>query len=439
MRIYQQIGLQAPDILLPSPKINFHKWAVVACDQFTSQPDYWENVEKIVGDSPSTFRMILPEAYLGTSKEANHQNAIQAHIQKYLKDGLFSSVEGFIYIERTFGTKKRCGLIGALDLEKYDFNKGSKSLIRATEGTIIERLPPRIEIRKKALIELPHILVLIDDPDGSVIEPLSKNTSSLSRIYDFDLMLDGGHLKGFHVSDAQLEKGIVSALENLIQPQSFQDRYQLSEEVSPILFAVGDGNHSLAAAKSVWDHMKSTAQPDHPARFALVEIVNIHDTGIIFEPIHRILKNANESLADPLRSFFGENFAYASVPDFDSMKKAVIDQDKSEQRFGFFSMKGYQVGSFSNPKHTLAVGNVQEFLDNYRPKHPSLEIDFIHGDEAMQRLGIQDGNIGIYLPAMEKSQLFKTVIQDGNLPRKTFSMGEANEKRYYLECRRIQL
>jgi len=414
-------------------------WAVVACDQFTSQPEYWEKVEKNVDNAPSTYWMILPEAYLGTQKETEHQNAIQANMQAYLDKNLFSLVEGFVYIERSFADKKRRGLVAALDLEKYDFHKGAKSLIRATEGTIIERLPPRIKIRKNAILELPHILVLIDDPEKSVIEPLAEGKSRFSKLYDFDLMLNGGHLEGFQVSDDQIEKQIIQAFENLIQPSKFHDRYQLSQKESPFLFAVGDGNHSLAAAKSVWDEIKSSVNKDHPAHFALVEIVNIHDDGIIFEPIHRLLKGASQSLLPALTKFFANRIRFDLATDFISLKKNVVSHVEGQQKFGVFSQKGYWVGEILNPKHTLTVGSIQEFLDDFRVQNASVNIDYVHGDEVLQQLGIQDENAGIFLPAMQKSQLFTTVIREGELPRKTFSMGEANEKRYYLECRKIQL
>lgn len=438
MRNYNKIGLQAPEILLPSRDLNYSQWAVVACDQYTSQLDYWDKVEKIVGDSPSTYWLILPEAYLETDKEEAHQSKINARMQEYLKKDVLYPVNGFIYTDRFVENKRRRGLIAALDLEQYNFHKGTKSLIRATEGTIIERLPPRIKIRKDAILEIPHILVLIDDPQKSVIEPLADQKSRMTQLYDFDLMQNGGHLEGYLVSDPEIEKQVVTALEELIQPENFAQKYNLGQDESPFLYAVGDGNHSLATAKSVWEEMKSKCSPDHPARFALVEIVNIHDEGIIFEPIHRLLKGVHKDLISSLQEFFSGGLKIEKQTSFDEMKKNIKAQTGEQQRFGLFTKEGFWIVNILDPKHSLTVGNVQEFLDSFLASKGMDGIDYVHGDEAILELGQQESQAGIYLPAMQKSQLFKTVIKDGELPRKTFSMGEANEKRFYLECRKIQ-
>jgi len=428
MRTYPLIGLQAPQILLPKRHIDYSKWAVVACDQYTSQPDYWQEVERFVADSPSTYWLILPEAYLGSEREALHQQHINNRMQELLGQQILYPLEGFVYLERSIASKKRKGLLAALDLERYDFHQGSRSLIRATEGTILERLPPRIKIRKQALLEIPHIMVLINDPRRSVIEPLSNLTGRMTELYDFELMQQGGHLQGFWVSDAEMEKCIVSSIEGLLPP-SFED--------SPFLFAVGDGNHSLAAAKSVWEEIKAASSHDHPARFALVEIVNIHDEGLQFEPIHRVLKGLRMDLLESLQRYFSGQVETEDIPSYAAMRERV-NTGSEKQRFGMLSEQGFHVISLLDPHHTLPVGNLQAFLDDFLSHESAQEIDYIHGDDVLERLSRSSGCAGFYLPAMPKSQLFNTVVRDGALPRKTFSMGEANEKRFYLECRRIQ-
>lgn len=439
MKTYPSIGIQAPEVYLPAKNIDYSKWAVVACDQYTSQPDYWQKVEKLVGDAPSTYKMILPEAYLGTPREAAHQKNIDETMRSYLEQGVLTPVNGFIYTERKVEHHTRKGLITALDLEQYSFIKGSRSMIRATEGTIIERLPPRIRIRKTALLEIPHILVLIDDPEKTVIEPLTKYKTAMERLYDFDLMQNGGHLEGFLVNDAGTEKNIVKALENLAAPSSFKRRYHLEKDETPFLYAVGDGNHSLATAKSIWEEIKSGVSADHPARFALVELVNIHDEGIVFEPIHRLLKNVHVDLFSAMCEFWQEKIDFEMQDDFLSMKNEVIAQSPSSQKFGVFHSGVCGLAILKkDPRHALTVGSVQEFLDHLRSKEGMDEIDYVHGDDAISQLGTTGNNAGIYLPALAKSRLFEAVIKDGELPRKTFSMGEANEKRFYLECRKIQ-
>jgi len=437
MKNYPEIGLQVPNILLPNNSVDIEKWAVVACDQYTSQPDYWDRVNKIIGDSPSTFHMILPEAYLGTSKEIEHQSKIFSSMNFYLRSGLFNENQGFVYVERTLGQKTRQGLIAALDLEKYDFHKDSRSLIRATEGTIIERLPPRVAIREKALLEIPHILVLIDDPQNTVIEPLAAKVKLLQNLYDFNLIFSGGYIRGSLIKDPVLKQNITSALRNLLDKDIQVQKYGIGS--APLLYAVGDGNHSLAAAKSFWEMIKGKVRPDHPARFALVEIVNIHNEGIIFEPIHRLLKNVGSDLLESLFSFFSNAIGIVNVEDFNSLTRKIKNQSANSQSIGLIDKDHLQILEILKPPHTLPVGSMQLFLDDLLSRHPEISIDFIHGDDALLQLASQPNNIGFYFPAMQKSSLFRSVIQDGPLPRKTFSMGEAHEKRYYLECRKIRV
>lgn len=439
MNNYPSVGVQSPDILLPQEGIDLNKWAVIACDQFTSQPEYWRQVQQHVGSHPSTLNLILPEAFLCDSEDPAVIQRTQSSMQSYLKNNIFQQINGMILVERTYGTKTRRGIMLALDLEHYDYTKGSQSLIRATEGTIIERLPPRMKIRQGAVLELPHILVLIDDPEETVIEPVIKMKDQLKKQYDFDLMLGSGHLCGYHIDKPGLENQIITALEKLADPEVFQNKYDLKENKATLLFAMGDGNHSLATAKAVWEKMKLTVDPDHPARYALVEIENVHDKGLEFEPIHRVLFGLDENVQTVFQSFFGGRFSYTPQPDFKSM---VVDVNKAPtgfHRFGIVSPSGFSSAQVSQPSSNLPVGTLQAFIDTYLSKNTHIKVDYVHGDEILTELGSQFGNVGFYLPAMPKNDLFKTVILDGSLPRKTFSMGEAKEKRFYMECRKISV
>jgi hypothetical protein len=437
MKNYPEAGIQVPDILLPNKSISLEKWAVVACDQYTSQPEYWEKVSQIIDGSASAYHMILPEAFLGRTEESDHLSRINSSMRAYLESGLFQETQGFIYVERSFGQKTRQGLIAALDLERYDFHTDSQSLVRATEGTIIDRLPPRIKIRENAPLEIPHILVLIDDPFFTVIEPLAAKVSSLQKLYDLELMLGGGHLRGFLINDLTLEQLIISMLGALSGKDIQKQKY--NHDSAPFLYAVGDGNHSLAAAKSLWEKIKGSVSSNHPARFALVEIANIHNEGIVFEPIHRLAKNVNFNILEALSSFFSGKIIISKALNFESLAYLIKDQKTDSQLIGLVNKDQMQIIEILDPIHTLPVGSLQLFLDDLIKKHPEIALDFIHGENALMQLASEPNNVGFYLPAMEKSSLFKSVIKDGPLPRKTFSMGEAHEKRYYLECRKIRI
>ncbi len=438
MRNYPSIGLQAADILLPRPGIDLHKWAVIACDQFTSEPEYWQKVAALVQDSPSTYHLTLPEVFLGTAEEDRRIQSTQLTMQKYLAEGIFREFEGLIYVERTVGGKTRRGLMAALDLEQYDFSKGSTSLIRATEGTILDRLPPRIRIREHATIEFPHILVLIDDPERTVIEPLAQAKAGMERLYDFDLMAGSGHLSGYAVNSLEEERRIVRALENLATPEMMANKYQSRKDAGILLYAVGDGNHSLATAKSIWEKMKHQVGPDHPARFALVEIENIHDEGLVFEPIHRVLFHVASDPAAAPKKAFGRRLTISACQDQTEMIRMVESQTGGSHRVGMVAPDGVFVLTIEQPEYNLPVGTLQKFLDEWLKENPEMKIDYVHGSEVLCRLGTANQNLGFYLPAMPKGDLFKTVLLDGALPRKTFSMGEAHEKRFYLEGRKIQ-
>lgn len=447
---FENIALKTPTILLPKKGIDLSKWSVVACDQFTSQPEYWNQAKTMIGNSPSTLNLIFPEVYL-ESDTVNPEDLIKSinqNMQNYLNDHILEpQKKGFILVDRqTPHVKSRKGLVIALDLEKYDFNKGSTTLIRATEGTVLDRLPPRIKIRQNAPIELPHIMVLIDDPQKTVIEPLfNKN---LPLIYDFDLMLNGGHVKTYRLDEPDLINQTAHNLTQLASKEMMLKKYG-SDTNGILLYAMGDGNHSLATAKAIWEELKKTSSDrnalmNHPARFALVELVNVHDTGLEFEPIHRILFNINaDKLLTGLKDFHEKNGCSVTKTVFTNTKEAQKEfkdiQSKNNEHIIAFVSEGMSgIISVENPKLNLEVGTLQSYLDQYLLSHKDAKIDYIHGQDVVTDLGSKPGNMGFYLPAMSKHDLFKTVYLDGALPRKTFSMGEAQEKRYYLECRAIK-
>ena len=418
-------GFGPADILLPQ-NCDLTKWSVVACDQYTSQNDYWERVAQTVGDAPSTLKLILPESQLEDGHFEEHVADINRTMDEYLDQGLFRTLpNALIYVERWLDNKKlRRGLVGVVDLECYDYNAGSSSLIRATEGTVITRLPPRVAVRRNASLELPHIMVLVDDPDKQLIEHLTYETDRMEEVYDFDLMERGGHITGYLVPE-DLQADVCEILNTLARPHDFARKYDAKGK-PVLLFAIGDGNHSLAAAKAAYEEKKQhTPQEqwaDLPSRYALVELVNLHDESLEFEPIHRVCfdVDADELMKDFLAAYpgahYGEGDGHTITYVFDT-----------------------EVGKITIPKPTaqLPVGTLQDFLDQWMQTH-SGRIDYVHGDDVTWELGRKPGNIGFLLPAMGKDELFKTVIFDGALPLKTFSMGEAHDKRFYLESRKIK-
>jgi hypothetical protein len=439
MKIIPDLGIQIPEVHLPKTGTDLTKWAVIACDQFTSQPEYWNEVEKIVGDAPSTLKLTFPEVYLEKPGGEERIRNIQKTMRQYMDEGILQPHDGMVYVERTVDGRTRKGIVLALDLEAYDYNKGSSSLIRATEGTIVDRLPPRIKIREGATIELPHILVLIDDPNRSVIEPVGAAKSKLEKLYDFDLMFDSGHLAGYAVNQ-EFENQIVDVLRGLAQPDTFSAKYGIDKDQPVLLFAMGDGNHSLATAKAIWEKIKSQVGMDHPARYALVEIENVHDEGLEFEPIHRVLFGLKKDLFAELEKTFGENFGYMPVANAEEMVRMVDSPQGPNQVIGLIGggrSRTFGVIKIAHAASTLPVGTLQSFLDGFLQEGGAEKIDYVHGEDVTVKLGNQPGNAGFYLPGMSKSDLFKTVILDGALPRKTFSMGEAREKRFYMEARKI--
>lgn len=417
------------DILLPDSDIDMNKWSVIACDQFTSEPGYWDEVEKLVDNAPSTLRLTLPEVYLDTDQEEDKLSSIRQAMKNYM-DGHLLTVykDAMIYIEREDSRGKiRAGIIGAVDLDRYDYHKGSTSPVRATEGTIEERIPPRLRVRQNASVELPHIMMLIDDRERKVIESLGKKTSEMKLLYDFDLMKGGGHLKGWLLTDA-LQKKVIGDLQAYAESENGVSGD--AADAAPLIFAVGDGNHSLATAKEYYEQLKADHPGEdlsgHPARFALAEVVNLHSPALEFEAIHRIVTNVN---ADDL---------------FHHMTKelGLVREDKNASQSMTVVLKGQEEKVYiTRPSSRLTVGSLQHFLDRYMEEHSETEdirIDYIHGRDNLKALTWQNGSIGFLLPEMTKEDLFPSVKANGALPRKTFSMGHAEDKRYYTECRRIR-
>ena len=416
-----KISVKVPDILLPNKSVDMSKWAVVACDQYTSEPEYWEGVKKATEGSPSALNVIFPEVYL-SKDNAPIIESINKTMYEYLDTGVLQSIgEGFVLIERSTPiTPKRLGLVMAVDLEDYSFVREDKANIRATEGTVVERIPPRVKIREHAPIELPHIMLLIDDRNKSVIEPLYENRDKLTQLYDFDLNMNGGHLRGWHVTDtAPVEK----ALAKLLDEDVLKEKYGSTDEV--MLFAVGDGNHSLATAKACWNNLKSTLsaeeQKNHPARYALVEVMNLHDEGLEFEPIFRSVFNVDT--ADFL----------------DGLYKAVKDSGlKCDYKCYTYTTKDGRKDLMLPSNAAVAVGLVQDFIDAYIKSHAGSEVDYVHGEDSLKQVTDAAPNrVAITLPPLAKNDLFDYVLKVGAFPRKTFSMGEAFEKRYYVEARKI--
>ena len=406
-------GILPAEILLPRADVDPARWAVVACDQYTSQPDYWKAVENTVADAPSTLKITFPEIYLseGSARIAR----IQAEMNKYLDEGVLEPAvkNGFILLERTTPSGVRPGLVVRLDLEQYDFTPGTDALVRATEGTILSRIPPRVKIREGAPLESPHVMVLIDDPDCTVIEPVQAMQADLRKLYDFDLMQGGGHLAGWAV-EGDAVASVQKSLENLLAASD------------GFLAAVGDGNHSLATARQCWmnvrDSIPEAERANHPARYALVELNNLHAPALLFEPIHRVLFGV-----DPLdvQYTFAEWCACCGA--------SVANGGEITWIAGTNEI-GTAVDNAPNP---LPVATLQAFLDAYLADHPEAEIDYIHGADVVRELAAKPDTLGLLLNSIDKSSLFPAIRKGGVLPRKTFSMGEAYEKRYYMECRRI--
>lgn len=423
------LGVRVPDVLLPTSDLL--PWAVVACDQFTSQPEYWREADDIVGDQPSTLRLIFPEVYLDEPDPEQRIAAINASMADYLARGLFTEYPATMVLVRreTRLGVVRWGLMVALDLEQYSWQPDARSLIRATEGTILDRLPPRVAIRQNAPLELPHIMVLVSDDDRRLIEPLAAATDRLTPLYDSELMLEGGRVSGWAVTTQIDLEHVADALQRL--------RAAL-DPANPLLFAMGDGNHSFATAKSIWNEVSQTLTPeqrvDHPARFCLVELENIYDPGLEFEPIHRVLFGTDRAMFE--RALAGQcgSFERSTVTDTPALLDEIEQRDA--QAFGFIDAEGPAVYRLSKPVASIAAGTLQRTIDAL-VEAGSGHVDYIHGVSVADELGRAPGNLALLLPQVPKDAFFASILADGALPRKTFSLGEAQDKRYYLEARRI--
>lgn len=395
------------DILLPATG-DMADWSVIACDQFTSERDYWDRVDRRVADKLSTYHMILPEAYLGDVNPLDMAKSANAAMKSCLEANVFEELpHSFVYVERHVTGGVRRGLVGALDLDAYDYSPASASPVRASERTVADRLPPRMKIRENAPLELPHIMVLIDDPALTVVEPLHARTHAMRKLYDFELMEGGGRIAGWQVAGEDLEN-VERALEKLSQHD--------------VQIVIGDGNHSLAAAKDLWNRTKAGLTPEeasrHPARYALVELNNVYDPGVIFQPIHRVVFGVD------VEKFLEVAVQKLQVPDGRDLEIAVGGRKAGKMR-----VRGRSFGGM------LEI--LQSFIEEYAAMMGG-EVDYIHDEESLLKLTEEPGTVGFLLPAMDKAELFKTVISDGVFPKKSFSIGHARDKRYYLECRKIK-
>lgn len=481
------------NILLPKDGIDMEKWSVIACDQYTSQADYWKTVEEFVGDAPSTLNVVFPEIYLGNKKndkncacengscaddhttmyasmsDSERIACINSTMEKYLSDGIIQQVvtDGYVLVERTTESGIRLGIVGLVDLDDYDFDPKNPTLIRATEGTVISRIPPRVKIREHAAIELPHVMLLVDDPvdkadaisdkgkltgiynignvEHGIIEYVYSLKDSFRKLYDTDLMQGGGHIRGYAI-EGEAAKQVTDAFA------------KKQEQSGGFLFAVGDGNHSLATAKTCWENIKESGKfteeqlKTHPARYALVEICNLHSEALEFKPIHRLLTNVDvkdmlsffeaEITKQGLESTEGDEivFEYAESGSDNSAKPAngneVVSENSAVTCTAPIKSSGINI---TNRGDRLPVEILQGILDKYLETHDNVSIDYIHGDDALHRLVKETNGCGIFLQSIDKSTLFPAINAGGVLPRKTFSIGEANEKRYYMECHNIQI
>ena len=467
------------NILLPNNGIDMKKWSVIACDQFTSQADYWDAVEKYVGDAPSTLNVVFPEIYLGTiTKQENDCNSSGAGVKNdketgrktkyasmtdderikyinttmdtYLTDGTLKQAvaDGYVLVERTTESGVRLGIVGLIDLDDYDFDPKKKTLIRATEETVISRIPPRVKIREHAAIELPHVMLLVDDPiDGQntdgcmedsrenvinigavkhgIIEGVYAIRDTFRKLYDTDLMQGGGHIRGYAI-EGEAAKQVTEAFA------------AKQESCGGFLFAVGDGNHSLATAKTCWENIKKSGKfteeqlKTHPARHALVEICNLHSEALEFKPIHRLLTNID---VKDMLSFFEAEITKQGLASAEG-DEIVFEYVESGSCTALIKNSGINI---TNRGDRLPVEILQGILDKYLETHGNVEIDYIHGDEALHGLVKETKGCGIFLQSIDKSTLFPAINAGGVLPRKTFSIGEANEKRYYMECHKISM
>ena len=419
---YMKTCFSPADILLPDfDRESGTKWAVIACDQFTSEKAYWEAAAATVGDAPSALSLVLPEVYLDETDVRLPR--VHAAMER-VKESLTTYEDALLYLERTQSDGRvRRGIVGKIDLDAYDYRRGTEAAIRATEGTVLSRIPPRVAIRRGASLELPHVMLLIDDEKRSVIEPLCLSVKGRCPLYDFDLMLGGGHVTAYRLTAAEVT-AVDDALASLNTEERMKERYGAA--LPPLLFAVGDGNHSLASAKAFYEEVKAEigieAARNHPARYALVEVVNLHDDALDFEPIYRVVFGADTAQLLKALSDYRDTLSGSEAP----------------QAMTVVTTEGDEEFVFARPTLQLTVGTLQAFLDGYIAENSGVSVDYIHGEDSVRTLVKSENAIGFLFTGMQKDELFKTVIFDGALPRKTFSMGHARDKRYYIEARKIK-
>ncbi|MEY2701273.1 MAG: hypothetical protein RIQ52_2028, partial [Pseudomonadota bacterium] len=427
-----RLGFRLPELLLPSSAVSLETWPVVACDQFSAEPDYWHKVALLVDTGPSTLQAIYPEAFLGAEDREQRIRTIHTTMHQWLTEGILQpQSDGLMTVARTLPDGRiRKGILLALDLEHYDYRLDSSSLIRPTEGTIVERLPARVSIREQAPVEFPHIMVLIDDPEQSVIEPLFGMEST--GIYDTPLMLQGGSLRGRQVSCELATPHLMTSLDTLLQ------KARAASPARP-LYAVGDGNHSLAAARVLWESIKATLSgnnEEHPARYAMVELVNLHDEGLDFKAIHRLIQGMDAEALIAALQIWGEaqpiTISRKILTSLDEATNWVEPHEDDALRFVVIDQKQITAFAMHGSVCRLAIELVQMFLDQMATDR-AIEIEYIHGDATLYTLSQKEGHSGILLPALSRHHLFPAISQHGPLPRKAFSMGEAHEKRYYME------
>ncbi len=404
--------VRIPKILIPNKNVEMQKWSTIACDQFCARPKYWEELEGLVGDAPSTLKITCPEIYLNVGDLDERIVAVQKEMKDYLSRGVFTEIESFVLVEREVENgKMRVGIMLAIDLDKYNWER-VRVPIRATEGTLVERLPVRIKIRKGAPIELPHALIIMDNPECDIIEPIYEARKELEKLYDFDLNMGGGHIRGYRIPNGE---ELIQKFEALLEPKTQIEKYGVD---AGIQFAVGDGNHSIATAKVMWEELKQTLTEDerenHPARFMLVELVNLYGEGMDFKPIHRLVYNPTDEFMDGL-------------------KRAL----KGEGKLKVVTKSGVEYLACPE-KASLIIQGVQNYVDGYLKNHKELEVEYVHNEtHLLEALEGTENGVGIIMPDFPKNELVNFVVNVGNLPKKAFSIGEPEHKRYYLECKYI--
>ncbi len=421
----------AAEILLPAETVPLSQWGCIACDQFTSDLAYWQAAAALVGDAPSALHLVLPEVYLNGSDVPERIANIRATMTDYLEHVLTRTVSGFVYIERKIQSGEvRKGIIGKVDLEAYSYEKGSLPEVRPSESTVVERIPPRLAVRRGAPLETPHVMMLIDDAAQTVVEPIAACRDSLVPLYQGELMQGGLHLAGWAVTDPEQIAQITGAIAEIGSRASFDTKYPAAAGAPTLTLAVGDGNHSLATAKAYWEELKATLTPaqaeTHPARYCLCEVCNVHAKAIEIEPIHRVLFGADaQDVQQALQDYCAES-------------ALALHTGDGVQNFTLVSHSASNALSVNNPVEPLAVGTIDHFIAHYLHDHPTVEVDYVHDASAVEALCAK-GGVGFLMPPFAKSDIFKGVVLGGLLPRKTFSMGHAEEKRYYVECRKLSI